>query len=117
MEAAAEALDAVFIEFAFAIQRLPRRWRECRVPHRPVMRAKLLTVGLLITHASSARAAVRGLGSANQGAQGRIDGLLVGEIGSDVRRKKHEIRSGAARFAAPQEEKGVLEDALREFKL
>jgi len=29
----------------------------------------------------------------NQGAQGRIDGLLVGEMLGDVRRQEHEIRS------------------------
>ena len=41
----------------------------------------------------SARAAERPLGHVNQGAQGCIDGLFVGEILGDVRREKHEIRS------------------------
>ena len=41
--------------------------------------------GFLVPRAWSARAAERGLRGVNQGAQGRIDGLLVREILSDVR--------------------------------
>ncbi len=48
-----------------------------------------------MTGGGSARAAERPLRRVNQGAQGRIDGLLVREILSDIRGEQHEIRSCA----------------------
>ncbi len=45
----------------------------------------LSSLVFLVPHAWSARAAERALRGVNQGAQGRIDGLLVGEILGDVR--------------------------------
>ncbi len=48
-----------------------------------------------MTRDGSARAAEGPLRGVNQGAQGRIDGLLVGEIFGDIRGEEYEIRSCA----------------------
>ncbi len=54
---------------------------------------RLLSLFFFVRDAYSARAAERPLRHVNQGAQGRIDGLLVRKVLSNVRREEHEIRS------------------------